>query len=256
MGESVVDKLGLVEEGQYLTVFIPATERALVFQVVSRLNRGYEIFDYGLIPLSSGDTLTSLDGGTTTVPADGVLPARSFTPLNEGIQFPLENAFDENDMWYIPTEPSYSNRLFHVKTKVTPEFLKLGVEIPPGIEQAAFQTNVSGGIDKDFGFTRGMIELVHFPGIHYKYRFANDTNMNVYTYVKFVYGEYIVRIPRDASLICNILKRKVASYWLTMPIRKYETEIKRAFVNTYGIEGFPITATEEEVKEILEKAKI
>jgi len=253
---AVVDELGLVVEGQYLTVFIPATYKAFVFQVISRLNRGYEVFDYGLIPLSTGDTLASLDTGSVTVPEDGVVPARSMTPLGSGIQFPLDGAYDETDMWYIPPESDYANRLFHEKTKVTPAFLKLGVEIPSGVEQSFFQTKVSGGIDKDFGFRRGEIELVHFPGIHYRLRVANDTNLNVYTYVRFIYAEYVVRIPKDASLICNILRRKIPSYWLSMPIQKYEEEIRRAFEKAYGFEGFPITATEEEIEEILKKAKI
>jgi hypothetical protein len=74
---SVVDKFGLVVENSYLTVYVPATNSALVFRVISRSNRGFEVFDYGPLPLKTGDTLSTFVGGTTTVSADGVLPAMS-----------------------------------------------------------------------------------------------------------------------------------------------------------------------------------
>jgi hypothetical protein len=102
------------------------------------------------------------------------------------------------------------------------------------------------------------VETIHFPSIHYGYRFGNDSNLNVYTGIDFTYGEYVVEIPKDAELIFNILTRKVPSHWITMPISVYDESIRRAFVDVYGIEGFtlyPATKRSEAISEYQPTAK-
>jgi len=245
----VVDALGLVLENQFLTGYIPATNKAMVFRVISRVNKDYEIFNYGYLPFSSGDMLNSYDGGTASVPADGVIPARGYT-LN-GIKFPLTDAWDETDMWYLPED--YRDRIFHVKLKTTPDFLRTDIQIPVNITQPRFQRERKIlGIDTDFGFKRGEIEVIHFPEIHYGYRFGNDTNVAFYTHAEFIYGEYIIEIPKDAELIFNILTKKVPSYWLTLPIMNYDARIGEAFTKVYGFEGFTVYGIHEREKAIAE----
>ncbi|MHC1623359.1 MAG: hypothetical protein ACXQTR_02060 [Candidatus Methanospirareceae archaeon] len=250
---SVVDDLGLVLENQFMTGYIPATNRAMVFRVVSRVNKNYEVFNYGPLPLSAGDVLSSYDGGVAPVPADGVMPARAYT--TGGIKFPLTDAWDETDMWYLPKD--YRDRIFHVKLKTTPDFLRTDVQIPINVTQARFQRERKIiGVEVDFGFKRGEIEVIHFPEIHYGYRFGNDTNVAFYTHAEFVYGEYTVEIPKDAELIFNVLTKKVPSYWLTLPIMNYDAKIGEAFLDVYGFEGFPVYGLHEREKAIEEYTEL
>jgi len=256
---NVTDETGLVLEGEHLTAFIPATSKAFVFRVKSRVNRGFERFHYGPLPLPANLPLPSYVGGAIPVPANGVMPATAYTA--SGLSFPLSGAFDETDMWYVPKE--WGDRLFHVKTQVTPGWLRVDLEIPKGVSQRRFQREkVSLGLEKLFGYSRGSAEAIHFPDIHYGYRFGNDSNLSVYTGVDFTYGEYVVEIPKDSELIFNILTRRAPSYWVTMPISVYDANIKRAFIETYGIEGFtvhPITERSEAISEyntLLKEVKV
>jgi hypothetical protein len=237
--DRVVDELGLVLEGEHLSVFIPATQKAFVFRVKSRHNRGFERIHYGPLPLPANVMLASFLGGGIQVPVAGVLPGTAFIPSGAGISFPLTGVFDEADMWFLP--PEFRERLFHVKLDLTPRWLRVDLEIPRGVSQRRFQRDkVTLGVEKLFGFSRGHVEVIHFPGIHYGYRFANDSNLHVFTGVDFTYGEYVVEIPKDAELIFNILTRRVPSLFLTMPITVFDESIRRAFLDTYGIEGFPL----------------
>lgn len=249
MNKNVTDQLGLVLENQYLTVYIPARNKAFVFRVKSRVNKGYEIINYGPLPLPAGEVLATYDGASATVLEYGVMPARAYTPTGKG--FPLEGAYDEEDMWYLPE--IYRDRLFHVIQYVTPSFLRIDIQIPRGVTQNRFQRDrVVTGIDKEFGFTRGKIETVHLPRLKYGYRWGNDTNLTVRTFVKFIYGEYVVEIPNDSSLIFDILTRKTISYWITLPINVWDPTIERALELTYGITGFTVYGINERDRAIRE----
>jgi hypothetical protein len=252
----VVDELGLVLENEHLVVYIPATAKALVFRVKSRVNKGFEKLHYGPVPLPKDTPLPSYLGGVIPVPADGVMPATAYIPSGFGISFPTAlDVFEKTDMWYIPVE--WRERLFHVIAEFTPRFLRVDVEIPKGVTQRRFQKDkVTVGVDKTFGFTRGKIEVVHFPGIHYGYRFGNDTNLNVWTSVDFTYAEYIIEIPKDAEMIFNILTRKVPSYWLTMPIAILDETIRRALIDTYGTDGFPLYPINKKNEAVAEYSRI
>jgi len=233
----VLDDKGLVKENNYLVAYIPANNKALVWRVISRYNNGFEVINYGSLPILAGTTLSSYDGGTVTVSTDGYLPARSYT--SNGISFPYTGVFDETDMWYLPKEQN--DRLFHVIQYVTPRWLRMDVQIPAGVSQAKFQKDkVQLGIEKDFGFTRGRLEVIHLHQIHYGYRYGNDTNLEVKTGVKFVYGEYIVETPKDPELIFNILNKRVPAHWVTIPISYMDATIYTALRDAYGYDGFLI----------------
>jgi hypothetical protein len=259
---SVVDRFGLVVENSYLTIYIPATNSALVFRVVSRCNRGFEVFDYGSLPLKTGDTLSTFAGGTTTVPADGVLPAMGITG---DLRFPaipgtaLVNVRDSSDIWYLDKDDR--DRLFHVKMYIYPPVIRTYVRIPTNVTQYRFQKDrVALGIDAPLGFSRGLLEVVHIPYLIYGYRFANDTNLDLRTFVKFVFAEYIVEIPRKSDLVFDILTRRVPSYWLTMPIASLEPAIKSALSDVYGFRepywGFRLYRADERDRAIREYEEV
>jgi hypothetical protein len=234
--ERVLDELGLVLEGGYLTLYFPAMGSAVVFRVKSRVNRGYEVIDYGSLPIKAGTSLPTYEGTSTTVPADGVLPARSYT--RDGLQFPpiVSGTFSSTDMWHTPEDDR--DTLYHVKLHVHPPVIRVDLQIPTRIQQGRFQRGrVIVGVDTDFGFKRGFIEAVHFPYIQYGYRFGNDTNLDLKTFAKFTYGEYVVEVPRSAELIFDILTRRVLSYWLTMPVNYVDPAITDMFKRVYG---FPV----------------
>lgn len=253
----VVDDMGFVLEGQLLTVFIPATKRALVFRVQARNNEGMEWYTYGTIPTTTSDSLSTLDGSSATPSATGTLPSRAYTT---GEKYSLTGAERETDMWYLPAK-DYPDVLMHVQQFVTPRFLRVDVQIPINVTQPRFQRDEKMlGVDEDFGWARGYTEVVHFPDVHYGYRYCNDTNMEWYTSVDWAYAEYFVDIPKDPMLIYNVLNRKAYSKWITMPIMNYESRVKSALVDAYGIEGFPLIMNQSqavnEYQKILEEAKI
>jgi hypothetical protein len=252
----VTDELGLVLENEHIAAFVPSTSKAFVFRVRSRANRGFERLHYGPLPIRSGTALSVYGGGTVTVPADGVMPGNSYVPLENGLSFPTDlDVFDKTDMWYVPVE--WRERLFHVILSVAPSWLRCQVDIPKGVAQPRFQRGkVSVGVEKGFGFSRGRLEVLHFPGLHYGYRFGNDSNLNVHTSATFTYGEYVVEIPKDANLIFDVLTRKVPSYWLTMPIFVYDDSIRRAFLEAYGIEGFPLYPINKRAEAVAEYEKL
>lgn len=229
--------MSLVNENQFLVVYIPARNSAFVWRVKCRVNSGYEVLDYGPLPIKKDEVLPTYDGAATTVPEDGVLPARAYIPT--GRSFPLPGAYDENDMWYLPED--YRERVFHVTQNITPSFLRVDVQIPLAVAQGRFQRDrVVTGVEKDFGFSRGVIETIHVPKIHYGYRWGNDTNLSVYTAARFTYGEYLIDVPRDAELIFQVLTRRIPSHWVTLPINVLDAVIERAFLDVYGYMGFPL----------------
>ena len=226
----------LLTENEFLVMYFTGEKRALVFRVLAIQNRGYEKFCYGPLPLRSDSTVYGLDGGATSVPADGVLPGRSYT---SDLTFPLSGAYDPNDMWFLPEE--LGDRIFHVIQRVTPSFIKIAVNIPWGVNQIRFQKDkVVGGVTKDFGFSRGELETIHVPKVKYGFVYANDTNMSVYTYVEFTYGEYIIEIPRDPELIFAVLTKKVPAYWYTVPLISMPDDVRSALEKVYGVVGFPL----------------
>jgi hypothetical protein len=252
----VLDEYGLVNENEYITAFVPATKKAFIFRVLARINAGKEIVNYGTIP-SSVTAATAMaspaaTGGaavgvnepqaTTTWAGDGTIGGMSFNTTSFSFPPPgdLSGAFDSTDMWYLKKQ--YRTTLFHTIMEVTPSWLQVECEIPKGVMQGRFQNDqgVQIGVGKTFGFSRGGVEMLHFPELHTGYRFGNDVNIDAYTSVKFTYAENRIAIPTDPDLIFSILTQQRQSHWITLPINTYDGSISNAFVGDYGFEGFPI----------------
>lgn len=238
----------LVDENRFLTVFLPAYG-AFVFRVLHIVNKNYDVFNYGPLPLTTSTVLSSYDGGSVTPSEDGCIPARSYT--ENGVTFPLQGAFDATDMWYLNED--YRDRVFHVVLEVSPSFLRVDLEIPKGVKQSRFQKDkIIGGVKSDFGFSRGRIETVHIPRIHYGYRFGNDTNVEWRTYARFRYGEYVVEIPDDPELIFDVLTGRVNSHWVTLPVNSVDDTVTVALRAVYGFTGFrifPVNKRSEAISE-------
>jgi hypothetical protein len=239
-------------EGDYITLYIPAKGTALVFRVraVSRFS-----IDYGPLPIPAGLTLPTYDGTSVTVPAYGVLPGRALVP--QGITFPsvIPNVYDGSDMWYVPED--YRDRLFHVVQRVTPSWLRIDVQVPSGVVQSRFQKDRGmGGVDRAFGYTRGTIETIHIPKVHYGFRYGNDTNIDARTFVRFEYAEYAVDVPANPELIFDILTRRVPSLWFTLPISIPDPSVEGALEVTYGAFGFPLYRADERARALEEYRKI
>lgn len=247
----VVDNLGLVEENNFLTVYLPILKKALIFRIVARRNKGFEVLNYGSLPLTKEEVLASYVSGTQTVPEDGVFPPMSYTADGHRFPSPFPNVYEESDMWFLPKEENTT--LFHVYQYLTPSWIRIDVQIPIYINQIRFQGDrVVGGVDKDWGFKRGILEMIHFPGIKIGYRWGNDTNLTVYTNVKFIFAEYVVEIPKDPELIFNILVKKVPSHWVSLPVLSNAEDISRELIDVYGIDGFPLYPITEKDKAISE----
>ena len=249
----VTDQYGLVKEGKYLTMFIPATMKAVVFRVLARQNPGREVYNYGSLPSTTSTTFPTYAGSSGTPTAAGQIPGASYT--TSGFQFALSDGYVPNHMWYVPNE--YNARIFHVKQEVTPNWIRLDYNIPRGVQQSKFQRdNVITGVSKNFGFARGNSELLHIPELRVGYLYGNDTNAEVNVNVKFTYGEYLVEIPKQPKVIFDILTHQTQSHWVTMPIINYDPTIKIALQKSYGFEGFSLYPKSEETAALQDYANI
>ena len=235
---AVTDKLGLVNDNELLVVYFPCNNKAMVYRVIARQNRNFERWDYGALPTVANQVLNTYDATTQTVGKDGELPARSYVT---NMKFPLNNVWDSSDMWFVPY--TWNDRVFHVKTEITPGFARMGLQIPLGVNQSRFQKErVVGGVDQStgFGYNFGNIETVHLPEIHYAYTVGNETNVPLKTGVKFTYGEYYVKIPNSASLIFDVLSRNYPAHWIGLPMATVDATVTQGLVKTWGFDGFTV----------------
>ena len=258
MGYSNVDdEYGLVNPNEYLTVFMPATKKVMIYHVLARQNPGMEVINYGAIPLpTTSGAMGTLDGGTATA-TSGVIPSRAIT--TRPVQFPppsdVVGSFDSSDMWYM--DETYRDRIFHLNIYATPAWLRMAVEIPTGTKQQKFQKDrAQVGISNSFGWSTGHIETIHIPALRYGYDFGNEMNINLYTSLKFVYGEYQIAIPTDPDLIFDIVTQQRQSHWVTLPVFTNDSSIQSALQKNYNFQGFPMFDRTQRQKAIAEYTQI
>jgi len=257
----IVDELGLVKENEHIVLYNAPKRTAFVFRVLSRRNRGYEKIDYGPLPLTTKDRLITFEGASVSPPEDGVMPARSYTETGQMFPSLVKDTHDERDMWYAPND--FRDTLFHVKHDISPAFLRVHAQVPINITLTFFQERAPLLIRADFGWNRGQFETVHIPTLHYGWMWGNDTNLDVYTFVRFTYAEMEVETPRDAEVIFDILTQKYPAHWITMPWAKsVPVDVTLAFERVYDFVGFPLYMVTEKDKaiakyeELLKKVKV
>jgi len=212
----IIDKLGLVLPNRYLVVYLTDYGGILAYRVLGRVNVGYEHFEYGPIPVA-------YDGH-----AKGVIPSETKT---DSITFPYQPLAPEirPDMWWYE-EP---DKLFHVIAKILPPFLRFFLEIPQTIVPITFRT-ITSDLKKDFGFTRFEIETIFLPRIHYGWVFYNPTNIDLYTWVHFLYGEYLVELIRKPETIFDLMIGRIPAHWVTLTCKK-TVGFDEALARTYGL---------------------
>lgn len=251
MSISVVDKNGLVKDGGYLVLLNPVAQtsgrvrtpimqrytKAMVFKVLSRQNTFGESYTTNL-PTTPLTVFRSYDSGTHVASANGCLPEYSYTSP-AGIQFPMPGVENPDNMWDL--DNTYYDRLFHTYLNVYPGFVRVGVDMPTGLNQARFQrTKKSVGIGTDIGWRYGFNEFVNIPEVDSSYQFGNTTNVELVPTCKFTYAEYIVGIPADPDVIFRVLTGKEPAHRVAMPITTYDSAVSQGFIRTYGADGFKI----------------
>jgi len=197
----VVDDKGLVLDNQILVVQYPFENAISAFRVVRRLNKNYETFEYGPIPYTaSGHT-------------SGVVPARSYT---SEFTFTYTRLLPEAqaDMWYFTDK----NKIYHVHMNIDPAYLlRIFQRVPKGTTPTMFRTVTPSptlALSIEFGFFRGYIETVFLPNVQVGWIVANPTNVDLRTYVRFIYGDYEVEFIDKAEVLWNIMKGKIPAHWV------------------------------------------
>lgn len=248
----MIDEQGFVKNNGFLSIYIPAFDKAMVFRVIARQNPISTEMSYGSLPVKSGDTLNLYGGGISAVGEDGVLKGNTYT---QPIQFPLVGAERDNDMMFTPF--TYVNRLFHYKVKTSPSHLRIGYQIPHGASQGKFQDDkIIIGVEKEFGFERGESEMVYFPELTVGHVFGNDTNLDVNTSVTFNYAEYLIDFVWDPVALFNILSGLAPSYRITYPMVTDDQTVKNALIKTYQFDGFKIFTPYQQSEAIAEYTKV
>ena len=252
------------KDNSYLVIYVPPSNKAFVFWVVSVLNQAYDYFEYGPIPIPQGASVSLYSGGALSVPYNGVLPPMSYTgsipipPLSSiTASLPtgtLPTTYDRTDMFYYPS--SNRNWLFHWVMKAQPSWLRVEIDIPIGTTEY-YLYNSPINVGYAMGWRRGSIEFIVFPDVHYGFRFGNDMPFGVMTGLFFKWAWYKVYVPNDPTIIYNAINHKMPNtvYW-TIPLAPsgIPSELERAWLDTYGFDGFPII--EEQAKAISEYQQI
>lgn len=237
--DGVVDKLGLVREGYPVLIYLPAYNAVVPLLVKARLNKGYEVFEYGPLP-DCGTNLTN-----------GVLIPGS---LAEGCLFSYTELPSEYrpDMFYYTD----NDRLLHVHAYIRPMFLRILLEIPIGTKTYSFRGIVVQRLDRDFGWFRHYKEIVFPPRIHVGWSFFNPSTLPMLTHARFIIGEYLVEPLLDRDALVKILMGRSPAYQVTFGGMNRFREIEEA-VETWGavmVERLPSWASEEEVRQAVDRA--
>ncbi len=245
--QNTVDDYGLTLPNNYLDLYFPGSNKSIVLYVKYRTNPNFNLINYGPFPTTSSTTFSVYNGvgggtgGSATPTASGEIPAASYI---KGLQFSDVSTsyfsgtfpFGPGDIWYTQD----TTRVFEVMQYVTPSWLRVEVNIPTGELQELFQSTVSGGVDQDFGWTRGRKYAVHVPWIHYGYGYGNDSSVQVYSRIYFRYAEQIVGVVLDPAVVFNVINDIIPAHKVYMPTPSYSGNISGPLIQTYGYDGVPV----------------
>lgn len=197
--DRVVDEKGLVNIGFPIVLYFPFNNTIVPLKVKRRLNYGYETFEYGHFPY------------TPVSPAvAGVIPTLNYS-TETVFSYSRLDTTTQPDMFYHADKDT----VFHAYMYVTPEILRIFTRIPKGTTPQEFRGVIPSNdlaTSIEFGFSRGMAELAYAPKIRYGIVLANETNIDLQTYIKFVYAQYETDFIDDAQTILNIIKDRVPAH--------------------------------------------
>jgi hypothetical protein len=219
----VLDSDGFVKEGEHVLIVFPLYDSVLPLRVKSIANKHAKWFNYGPVPCTFAGY------------PKGVIPGKSVT---EGFRFVditgRLTGEQAGDMFY-HTKP---HKLIHAYIDIRPHLFRIYQEIPTGAKQMVYMEAVTHTTEvdaptSDFGYTTGVKEQFFLPDFHIDWFLYNGTNMALRTNVMIKYAEYNVEIPRDTSLIFDMMMRRVPAYWWTLPITTDRAEFRRMFEERY-----------------------
>lgn len=247
VGYEVTDEYGFTQPNNYVQLFLPGYTSSIVLYVKYRHNPTWSLTNYGPLPFTTATAYSAYNGvgggvgGSPTATVAGELPASAWI---KGVQFNVPSTFNvvgsfpygNSDIWYTQT----NSRLFEVKQWVSPSWVRIACDVPTGQNQETFQDTVAGGVDQDFGWSRGKYRTAHIPYIHYGYGYGNDTNAPCYTGVAWRYAEQEVSLCKDPNLVFQIINGMYPANTYELPIVTKQTQIDTALNQAYGFTGFPI----------------
>ena len=243
-----VDDYGLTQPNNYLGLFLPALGTELVFHIKYRFNPTFTLLNYGPLPTTTSDSWNNYNGiaggtgGSSSPAGAGQIPAGCWI---KGKQFNVPSTlylsgtfpFGQGDIWYTQ-DPT---RVFEVRTYLTPNWLRIAVDMPTGQVQQALQGTVAGGVDQDFGWRRGHFYTVHIPYLHYGYGFGNDSNAALpLTRCIFRYAEQIIEMVRDESTVFGVIAGMIPANVVSLSVVNAASQITSSLKTTYGFTGFPV----------------
>lgn len=231
-----VDRFGLVKAGYPLFIYLPAYDSYVPLLVKYRYNQGYEIYNYGPLP----DCGTAISNGVIT--AGGIATNCTFgNPELQGEQ--------ATDMFYY-TDP---DKAVHVHFYISPLALRILNEIPLGNKVYSLYGLLTQDLTRDFGWYRGYKEMIFMPKMHVGWDFYNPTNMNLKTYAKFIYAEYLVEPLLDTEALTRVLVGRAPAHIITFGGMNKTREIEIAIRtwNAVLVPRPPTWAREDEIRKLV-----
>lgn len=198
----VLDELGLIIEGKVLCIHIPFADAIIPLRVVRRENKGFERFDYGPLPFTVGEYPT------------GVIPARTISPE---FTFYYTRLVPElaPDMWYFVDK----RKVYHAHMHFEPSVLmRVYQTVPFGTIPWRFREvspTLANMLEIEFGFFRGYKEQLFLPHVKIGWYAVNPTNVDLRTYCRFVYGEYLTEFIRELEVVWDIMTGAIPSHWVS-----------------------------------------
>ncbi|MEM1971393.1 MAG: hypothetical protein QXM92_02905 [Candidatus Anstonellales archaeon] len=205
MGSTSISPLE-IQQGDYILVLLPYTPYAyLPFQVVRVESQG-RIHQPSVFTFPAGTNFTSLISGFVTSTSPSTMPefskSQAFT-----VKMPMLNLFNKDNIFEAPIDRGYNDGLIFYCLYLTPPWLRIQAEAPIGTIQNYYQFGrVAMPADGQFGYRRGMIEVVQPPPLTIPFVLVNDTNMVVRVSMNISYAEMRVKPIQDPYVVYELVK--------------------------------------------------
>ena len=208
----VVDEKGFILEGNYLLLYYPVYRTAMLFKIISRVNRGNEEFPPREITY---------------------IPPYSFVRYEIPWIDERRTDVERLNMFYYED----ANKLLHAFVTIKPVLIKNYLEYPIDVRQGKYlNVTMAPEIADIIGFWRETKELVFLPKIRSRFVSFNSTNLYIKLVAKVSYAEYDVEFIKDADMVKQAWEGKLPVKRITMPIvtesKAFEAKIK----GVYGID--------------------